>query len=217
MRKKPLKLIICTFYIKGILLSFAVIVLAYTSEANSDDIRDHPHCRNGTGITIFPNRYSCNDYYVCVWKNAIKESCPLDYEFNPNTLQCDLKENAGCSVIKNYYRCIGREGTLIKKYNDCYMYYHCDEIRTARLFDCPPDLEFNEEAQMCLERSVAKCARIPNYPGCENTGHKLLPVPNDCTSYYECINSMAYRYPCYDGNYFDAEKEKCDFEENVTC
>ncbi|CAK8698566.1 unnamed protein product [Clavelina lepadiformis] len=104
---------------------------------------------------------------------------------------------------------------------------------------CPTDLiagplslgYTNEEhcniSGSCWDRSVSKCYCMsatepcPHYEilaktECPKTGQVLLPVPNDCSSYYHCNEGVKWERPCAERTVFDPKVGVCNHPWKVT-
>lgn len=202
---------------RSLLHNLCLLVTITSGVLSEDDevIRGHPNCRPTTGINFFADRYNCSAYYSCINRDAYRNICPPDLEFNEAGQLCDYQSNAGCSVINDYDRC--QEGLVLPDHHDCRAYFICADTVAYKAY-CPEGFEFNEVEKLCDFPEGAQCSYITNYPGCTVGQESFEPHPIDCSGYYYCLeNGDAARHNCLDGFLFSKTKRSCDYPENVTC
>jgi hypothetical protein len=111
---------------------------------------------------------------------------------------------------------------------DCHSFYVCFN-EEALLVPCPNGLAFNPDTDTCdLPEMVPSCKPAGTNPPPPVTrptpppGGFVCPKddglyanPDDCFSYYACVDGDAIVEPCPDGLAFNPVLEACDYPENV--
>ncbi|XP_054713746.1 mucin-2-like, partial [Uloborus diversus] len=128
------------------------------------------------------------------------------------------------------FTCPERFGLYPDPYN-CTKFFHCSHF-TPYQKDCPSNLHFNAELQVCDWPYRAECdssteivtttETTSNVPETNNTltcscDCCELPVLDDCSSYILCINHEGRKITCDEGLDFNPMTSTCDLKENVEC
>lgn len=119
--------------------------------------------------------------------------------------------------------------------NDCQKYFSC-ENGTLEIKDCPLDLLWNENIKSCDVNSNIDCldtrsitsdavtnessttTEVPTTQKIECTDdHRYFQYPYDCSKYYMCSGNKAYLMSCPQNEYWNNEKQMCDWSSNVNC
>lgn len=103
--------------------------------------------------------------------------------------------------------------------SDCTMFYKCFDHKAYKA-QCPFNLHFNEEEQICDYPSQANCKAVPVFaqasstfesiPECPKTGMANYPVENVKNEYFQCRDGFAYLMDCASGLEFNAQSQKCE-------
>ncbi|XP_043650891.1 peritrophin-1 [Drosophila teissieri] len=109
--------------------------------------------------------------------------------------------------------------------NDCHRYYE------RRLFDCPPQFNWNPQLQQCDFQTPTGCFPINSNPNwnnsdpsspaitepenpdlqklCENKLNQLIPYPGNCSQYIQC-DYLPFVMPCPQYLFWNSQLLTCD-------
>ncbi|XP_043270981.1 peritrophin-1-like [Venturia canescens] len=113
--------------------------------------------------------------------------------------------------------------TLLPVSGNCSRFYRCD-WGAAVLFECPPELHFNAELQICDWPWRAQCDFSWNtcprpYPKCpvNYRGTLYLPHPKVCDKFYQCDWGISHLQSCPKGLNFNPILKICDWPYKANC
>lgn len=124
---------------------------------------------------------------------------------------------------------------------ECTKYIECVEGFPYE-FTCPNGLHFNPVAEACDYPESAGCKAtssghfggetktsvesttnddgrppVTNDPICPDNGIVFLPNPENCTSFFECVEGNKYTFTCPAGLHFNPSLSICDYPTNAGC
>ncbi|XP_044261534.1 probable chitinase 10 isoform X2 [Tribolium madens] len=213
----------------------------------------------------------CTKFYKCDHGKKVEFDCPAGLHFNKVLQVCDWPGNAGCeNVNPNPTTKSTQEPTSsetpkptppedrdpecpwpdplnytvhLPHETDCTKFYKCDHGKKVE-FDCPNDLHFNPDLEVCDWPENAGC-EDPNPGPCpsEDTDEPQpepeptspsdldpecpwpdplnytvhLPHETDCTKFYKCDNGKKVEFDCPNDLHFNPKLEVCDWPEDAGC
>lgn len=133
-----------------------------------------PECLNVPNGAVFPLIEHCNAFMVCIDQQAVLQTCPDHYLFNPVILVCDDPNEVVCysdhtttpltttqipkTTTEVYTKCVGEKpGTTFPYIEDCQQYILClgdDQYYKA---NCPVNAWYDPKTGDC-GRDVSKTA-----------------------------------------------------------
>ncbi|XP_014212813.1 peritrophin-1-like [Copidosoma floridanum] len=169
---------------------FGLIVVAAYAQEQDEHVENAPkvHCpeqfEHSENI-LLPNPSDCNSFYQCVWGVPYLMECPSNLHFNPEINMCDWPEDAnsivavalfGLIVVAAYAQeqdehvenapkvhCPEQfehsENILLPNPSDCNSFYQC-VWGVPYLMECPSNLHFNPEINMCDWPEDANCKLV---------------------------------------------------------
>ncbi|XP_023242388.1 LOW QUALITY PROTEIN: uncharacterized protein LOC111640596 [Centruroides sculpturatus] len=185
-----------------------------------------------------PNYKDCTSFYQCLEDGtACKKFCSPGLYYNKEKMTCDFLENTDCQVTTTItptptptirpvnWTCPSESG-FFPNLDDCSSFYHCSHWIPS-LKRCPLSLVFNPILKVCdWPENVDDCGKpvVPPLVPCEEDPFITcppdvcrIPNPNDCNSFYSCIDNKACLRKCPVGLYYNPEKMTCDHPTNVDC
>ncbi|XP_015590269.1 peritrophin-1 [Cephus cinctus] len=183
----------------------------------------------------------CTMQLLC--KNPYQDDspCPLGYFYDDsasydcipeNETTCEVKFKV--TVVQNFNIDQDEVGpcalsqdpgypALLSHPDNCSMFYKCD-WGSAILFECPEELHFNSELQVCDWPWQARCdsswTRCPRpQPRCpaHHTRPIYLPHPYLCDHFYQCNWGNPLLQTCPAGLHFNPRLNVCDWPYNSKC
>lgn len=137
---------------------------------------------------------------------ALSTIHPTQPTFPPTTPEMTTEST---NSTNEPFVCPSPDGFFANPY-DCESYYVCSNDRPILQF-CPPSLVFNPALGQCdYPLNVPECApfRCPEPDG-------KFPNPEDCSTFWTCVDSRPVLQDCPPGLVFNPDKETCDFLSNV--
>lgn len=121
---------------------------------------------------------------------------------------------------RNTTICTSEDVILIPHEDSCDKYYVCPGLNEVPImWACKPNFHFDIESEQCVPADVAKCntngTKCPT--GLEQDQVVYLPNPNNCSSYFLCVNNSQVELMCKEGLYWNEAVESCDYADQVTC
>ncbi|EAU77159.2 AGAP010466-PA, partial [Anopheles gambiae str. PEST] len=184
----------------------------------SCDYGDRNACVNcpATGIQNFPVSGSCTQFIQCIEGSQFPRECPPGTAFDSNSGQCNLASAVNCIA------CPAEDDpanpTFIPDATDCRKYFICVGGSGIEQI-CPEGTSFNPSLNVCDLPDRVQCPAVPvllqasqasNGALCQNNrGMTFEPVPNKCSSYIMCLNSLPYEMSCPPGKSFDKTAKLC--------
>ncbi|GFU97803.1 chondroitin proteoglycan 2 [Trichonephila clavipes] len=153
----------------------------------------------------------------CDAKCDLQLDCPLS----------SVQVNSKSFEISTFY--CPRPNGLFPAPQDCSSYYLCSRGKKHHLY-CPPGMHFSVVDETCESPCKAQCSKniecphpvLPKNKEVTSTSLLLLPIelqcktsngkfsnPNDCSSFYICLDGKAHLEFCSNGLHFDPEDKKC--------
>lgn len=125
--------------------------------------------------------------------------------------------------------------TVLENKDNCETYYIC-ENKAAVLQKCPLGQYYNSQINACIEDVTGVCLMKPTIaPGVaapinylnKNTNKyeanlcaqraNFESFPNQCNTFYICIDGKRYEQECPQGFYYDSDKKYCLIDTNNKC
>lgn len=114
-----------------------------------------------------PHECVCSKFYKCRKGKQILQECAPGLHFNPTTHKCDLPQNAGCVSTPTTTTHVpiipgecpasnGDETVHLPHETKCSFFYKCNNGEKV-LFECPDNLHFNPEKEVCDWRNPSMC------------------------------------------------------------
>jgi len=189
-------------------------------------------------IVSMPVEGSCVQFIRCLNGRATQHACQSGLHFNPNTQQCDLPANVGCTI---QFSCPPNipPGQMVafRSETDCSNFYVCAGTNASPLpQSCNPVLHFDPVTQQCTFPNLTDCPLNPppgdgNPPGnpgdpttttttpapfnCPSDGHH--PHPTTCSSFIVCAGGVPHTFNCSEGLHFNVSRGQCDLPTNANC
>lgn len=192
-------------------------------------------CSNTIPIQSIPVNGSCIQFIRCINGRATQQACQNGLHFNAATEQCDLPENARCTI---QFSCPANipPGTMVtfRSQTNCSEYSICttgggNPVQAA----CDYRLHHDPIRQQCVFPEMTDCplgppdnggGTTPN-PGeptttpapfnCPSDGHH--PHPTTCSSFIVCASGTAHFFNCSNGLHFNYRTSQCDLPGNANC
>ncbi|KAG8229162.1 hypothetical protein J437_LFUL009232 [Ladona fulva] len=140
--------------------------------------------------TLLPNPDDCGSYCVCVLGNPIYMSCPPGLNFNPTLNVCDYPSHAGCGTVPNT---------------------PTEEPVPSTSAPETTTNSSNSHVDDSCQKVKSKC------PVPESANATLLPNPDDCGSYCECVWGTPVLMHCPIGLHFNPSLNVCDIPGHAGC
>ncbi|XP_037904525.1 fibrillin-3-like [Hermetia illucens] len=199
----------------------------------------NPPCKgDATGTLVENVQTRCQSFYICNNNEAVEQFCQDGMLFNAETKVCDWAYNVRCGVVQSHRSKRSASNEKPKhtpnchnlKQNryfgiaedNCHSFFKCVGLH-AMVQSCPPGLSFNSLKDECDWPHVGECfdsrglaVRQPPCLGAE-TGTFAENLEDGCKSFFICNNNVAIEQRCQDGMLFNAEKNVCDWPQNVRC
>ncbi|XP_063926736.1 cell surface glycoprotein 1-like isoform X2 [Zophobas morio] len=215
-----------------------------------------------------PHEDDCTKFYKCDNGIKVEFDCPDDLHFNKELEVCDWPWDAGCDDSYKTPKPTSKPTkpttpkptpppnkdpdcpwpdplnytVHLPHEDDCTKFYKCDNGIKVE-FDCPDDLHFNKELEVCDWPWDAGCddsykTPKPTSKPTNPTTPKPTPPPNkdpdcpwpdplnytvhlphedDCTKFYKCDNGIKVEFDCPDDLHFNKELEVCDWPWDAGC
>lgn len=137
-----------------------------TRKPFSTTVRPKPSsgaCENGE---FYPDLNNCEGFAVCVNNVLVPNDCGHGYHWNQDKSECDLAKNVRCISFARYYAFAEKSDLQLDDpcEGDTRVPYpgRCDEFLQClhgnlQAADCPPELHWNNAAQICDWPAGAKC------------------------------------------------------------
>lgn len=120
-----------------------------------------------------------------------------------NTVEAKRANHLACASVP--------DGIFVRSAKSCQHYHLCRGQRIATEMKCPHGFLFSDVKQMCDH------AKLVNCDSCVTYGRPNSVDPNNCYSYFKCINGLRHKYYCSVGQMFDDTSNQCQATQNVDC
>ena len=175
---------------------------------------------DGASNKRFPHK-QCRLYYECQGRLKCVRSCLEGHVFNPIVESCDRWENNPdlCQDYEDFTTPKDQDcqsctcDNCVPRYPDstnCSRYIECENNKKVPK-ECPPNLAYNPNKQICDYPQNVNCSR-PHCNEGEVTHHEC-----QCGQYYQCKNGRLKVEHCRNGSYFDWEDKECRPPDVVRC
>lgn len=88
--------------------------------------------------------------------------------------------------------------------NECQKFTFCKQGKRER-YQCPISQFFDIEMSVCRPKENSPDAKCR----CSTVSNNIFANPEDCETYYTCVNDKAILIQCPKGEYFDAGRNTC--------
>nr|XP_012142983.1 PREDICTED: zonadhesin-like [Megachile rotundata] len=185
----------------------------FTTTPRISEVDECPACNCDNCYTRYPHSI-CSKYYECNNGNKTVKDCPEGLHFNPVTQMCDWPDNVNCTVPPPPCTAGNRTHHECR----CEKYYECQDEGWV-VETCPKGTEFDFELGKCVPENEANCwPGVKPPPGCMETclrNESKIVVHENCTQYCECDHGKMTLVNCSENMYFNPDKKKCDWPENI--
>lgn len=173
---------------------------------------------------------SCVQFIRCINGRASQHACQNGLHFNAQSQQCDLPENANCTVR---FSCPPNipPGQMVafRSQTNCSEFYICTGPGDPTPQSCNPALHFDPVSQQCTFPNMTDCSvgddgsnpgpgdptTTPVPFNCPSDGHH--PHPTTCSSFIVCASGQPHFFNCSDGLHFNYRTSQCDLPGNANC
>lgn len=219
-----------------------IVLLALLGLAASATIVD-PLCADRGSTEFFAKPGSCADLYLCFNGALFEKTCPDSLWWNAEKGFCTYQQLSGCTDEEitvtmpdtevttpptvtepetKPVECIEMGITMYPHEVFCNQYYVCGgKDQKPAHGTCSVDYKFSEEAQQCIPAALSVCedkVKVVTCPTDLAEGEIVhLANPNDCKSYFMCLNKEQHEFTCKGDLFWNAEVDSCDLEEKVSC
>lgn len=171
---------------------------------------------------LFPNPDDCSTYFHCLHQQPFLEHCPEDLHFSPNESRCEYPDIAGCQVGQ-----VGRndfsscenvpddQDVLLPNPKNCSTYIQCVNQKPM-VRNCSKGLEFNSELRECTWPWESNCQEN-SCKGVSEWEDVLLPNPEDCETYIQCVHQQPVVRPCPSGLHWSVQMNRCEWPSIANC
>ncbi|XP_020707522.2 peritrophin-1-like [Athalia rosae] len=163
------------------------------------------------------------------------------YQEDPSNAICDVEGEEGCesvykvTPVQNPSFAEAAQANpcpadpdsidrvLLPHPHNCSLFYKCDWT-TPVLFECPQDLHFNIDLQICdwpwhagCDSGWTRCPRPPPLCPAQHRRPIHLPHPHLCDQFYQCNWGQPHLQSCPDGLHFNPSLKVCDWPHSAKC
>ncbi|KAH8411143.1 hypothetical protein KR222_006794, partial [Zaprionus bogoriensis] len=171
-----------------------------------------------SGVKV-KDEHNCNMYITCASGKATSNLCEAGNYYDSKTGSCVKKSLVSCSKHPHPDEVCGTKKLAIRNkfVSDgatCRGYFYCRDFGSGQpdesptWHQCSENYFFNEELQVCQERSACRCSE----DRCDGrvNGYELVET-DGCQHYIECENNAEKGdvLKCDDNMYFDVQAQKC--------
>ncbi|TMW40249.1 hypothetical protein DOY81_014671, partial [Sarcophaga bullata] len=199
--------------------------------SNANNNKPTGICSEGTVRAV---QDDCYIFEACIDGHYQKINCPVNYYFyKPNGMCVPFKYDAQfkCS-------CLMPQHTVLENKNNCETYYKCED-KAALLQNCPLGQYYNSQLNACIPDVEGVCLMKPTITpsiaqALNNLNKDLNKIeaeckllgaqgvnfqtfPNDCNTFYICINGQIYKQQCPQDFYYDSDKKYCVIDTENKC
>lgn len=177
---------------------------------------------------LLPHPTNCSAFIQCSNGAAVEMPCPDELQWNNGAKQCDFIGD--CKLKLQLHRinkvyvglvsqtCAGvPESTdvLLPNPADCGTYLQCVH-QTPVVRPCPAGLHWSVQANRCEWPELANC-KSNNCEGVPETVDVLLPNPEDCNTYIQCVHQQPVVRPCPAGLEWSIAANRCEWPDIAQC
>ena len=165
-------------------------------------------CKGKADFSVHASTTDCRKFHWCIKQVTYENACAANQYFDDKLFicregQCKPTSDNEVSISETSNVC-QPSSKLHRVADNCYAYEQC--IAGYKMqFICPKGEYFKSTTKTCepIEHDVNHLC------GCVMPERTVLNNPNDCQSYYRCLNGQALLRQCQPGHYFDRQKSSC--------
>ncbi|XP_050091536.1 uncharacterized protein LOC126575067 [Anopheles aquasalis] len=181
-------------------------------------------CAEAENFSYIRDPFFCYRFYQCIDGSPYPMRCPDDQWFSEERQECGDPSGIVCEVEDRPPTVTPTPGICNGVENNrfvlhplfCNEYYLCvGEIGFPII--CPTGLWFDETREVCGDPADISCPHgRPGAARCRDEPEfALVPSEYACYRYYQCVNGFPYPMTCPEEQWFDRERDVCDWIENV--
>lgn len=199
-------------------------------------VPDPKFCEGKHGYLMI-DPFNCNNFYACIHNKLKHERCYEQQFFNTTSLQCQPKpsmeltpnvNNTNANNLRTITRsqsqlCLDEttsikqlcselsEGISIAEPGDCRRYITCQEPDEEPISQrCRNGESFDSLLGFCRQNDGTCLLENGQRVGeCSGKHGQLARDPNNCRSYFVCINGQKIAQTCADDEYFSKSQNMC--------
>lgn len=150
------------------------------------------------------NPKDCETYYHCVFGEKQIVHCPSGLHWNDRSKVCDWPAGAKCKAINDPSVVTKKPPTTTTLHDE----YEPETTTVKRKTTRMPTTT--------MKTTTVKPSRLPNSKTC-NTNGAIYANPDDCETFYNCVNNKLVKNYCGPGKHFDETASKCGKASDVRC
>ncbi|XP_060518419.1 mucin-2-like [Cylas formicarius] len=178
--------------------------LYWNTVSDNCDYLENVNC--GGSATKSSTSQSTSSTTTAVTKSSTNQPSSSTSSASPTTSRSTTASPAD-SVCQNK-----PDGTFVEDPNDCTIFYECNGGKGIAQH-CPSGTYWNESILSCDNAANVQSSS----PTCTSNKVEFYPDPQDCSSFYECVNGQISKHRCPDGQSWDPEFVACNFSHEVNC
>ncbi|XP_011178123.1 uncharacterized protein LOC105209398 [Zeugodacus cucurbitae] len=156
-------------------------------------------CNMESNWNVFPNDDDCHRFYLCINGKAEEYKCDDNYYFDPKDKRCKIGD---CQTMEAINKCTSQNIRRVD--GNCQAFSLCENGKYV-IQNCTREQYFSTKYASCQPIAISadhKCSCIlPPYA--------IISNPDDCETYYMCIDGKAILQKCPRGQYFSEQVSSC--------